>query len=70
MTYNFDPDRWFDLQRQALEARRAAGQLDDASFETELERIEARLDRMRSRLDHPFDLSDTRRPRTSRPLER
>ena len=64
VTYNFDPDRWYEIQRQALEARRAAGGLDDAAFEAALESLEARYDDMTSRLDKPFDLSDTRRSRT------
>jgi hypothetical protein len=64
VTYNFDPDRWYEIQRQALEARRAAGGLDDAAFEAELERLEARYDEMSARLDKPFDLSGTRQSRT------
>ena len=64
MTYNFDPDRWYENQRNALEARRAAGGLDDAAFEAELERLEARYDEMNSRLDKAFDLNDTRQNQT------
>ncbi len=69
MTYNFDPDRWFDLQRQALDARRASGELDDAGFQAEADRLEARYEEMTSRLDKPFELSDTRRTRTPQPRE-
>ena len=69
MTYNFDPDRWVELQRQALDARRAAGELDDAGFQAEVERLEARYDEMTSRLDKPFELSDTRRNRGPQPRE-
>ena len=64
MTYNFDPDRWYENQRKLLEARRDAGGLDDSAFEAELERLEARYDEMSARLDKPFDLSGTRQGRT------
>ena len=68
MTYNFDPDRWYENQRRALEARRERGELDDGAYQAGLDDLERRYDEMTSRLDKPFGLSDT--PRTPGPPRR
>jgi hypothetical protein len=56
MTYNFDPDRWYERQRRLVDARRDRGELDDAAYQAELEALEQRYDEMLRRLDKPFDL--------------
>ena len=56
MTYNFDPDRWYDNQRELLEHRRARGEIDAQQFDRELERLAERYDEMLRRLDGPFEL--------------
>jgi hypothetical protein len=56
MTYNFDPDRWYDAHRSALEARLARGELDDAGFAAELAELERRLEDMLARLDGTYQL--------------
>ena len=56
MTYNFDPDRWYENQRRALEARRERGELDAAAYEAELERLETRYEEMSRRLDTSFEI--------------
>ena len=61
MTYNFDPDRWYENQRRALEAKRDRGELTDEAFQAALDDLERRYDEMTSRLDKPFDLTGTNR---------
>jgi len=56
VTYNFDPDRWYENQRLLLDGRRARGELDDTAYDGELERLEARYEAMSRRLDASFDL--------------
>jgi len=56
MTYNFDPDRWYENQRALLERRRACGEIDAGQFEEELERLGQRYDEMLRRLDGPFEI--------------
>ncbi len=56
MTYNFDADRWYERQRNLLDARRSAGELDDGQYERELQDLERRYDEMTSRLDNSFQL--------------
>jgi hypothetical protein len=68
VTYNFDPDRWYENQRRAIDARREKGEIADAVYQAELDRLEARYEQMTTRLDKPFELSDT--PRSPRPPHR
>jgi hypothetical protein len=56
MTYNFDPDRWYEMQRRLVDGRRDRGELDDAAYQKALEVLEVRYDEMLRRLDKPFDL--------------
>ncbi len=60
MTYNFDPERWYDNQRALLEHRRSTGEIDAEEYERELARLEERYDRMQQRLDGSFDLPSSR----------
>lgn len=68
MTYNFDPDRWYENQRVALEGKRGRGELDDEGYQEGLDYLERRYEAMTSRLDKPFDLSGT--PRNPGPPRR
>ncbi len=56
MTYNFDPDRWYDNQRALLEARRAGGALDDDAFAEALDDLERRYEEMVERVGRSFQL--------------
>jgi hypothetical protein len=56
VTYNFDPDRWYENQRRVLDARRDRGEIDAAAYEAELERLESRYDDMARRLDTSFEI--------------
>lgn len=57
MTYNFDPERWYDIERRDLERRRAAGRLTSADFETAMtdlqDRYESMMDGLNSVADFP-----------------
>ena len=59
MTYNFDPDRWYENQRVALDAKRGRGEIDEAGYQAGLDDLDRRYEAMTSRLDKPFDLSGT-----------
>jgi hypothetical protein len=58
MTYNFDPDRWFDNERAYLDRRLRRGELSDRECAEELDRIERRRRRMWDRLDGTYDVID------------
>ncbi len=65
MTYNFDPDRWYDNQRVILEHRRSKGEIDAEEFERLLALLEERYDQMQRRLDSSFELPPSRTNRQS-----
>lgn len=56
MTYNFDPDRWLDSHRAALEQRRQRGEIDDAEYASELRELDRRYEEMVSRLDGTYEI--------------
>jgi hypothetical protein len=56
VTYNFDPDRWYEGQRALLTARRDRGELDDTAFTEALEELDRRYEEMLTRLDGSFQL--------------
>ena len=57
MTYNFDPDRWFDNEMAALDARRARDRLSDEEYKDENERIVNEYEKMLDRLEMQADYS-------------
>jgi hypothetical protein len=56
MTYNFDPDRWYDNERCALEHRLREGKLTRAAFKKALDELDRRYDDMSDRLDGTYQL--------------
>lgn len=56
MTYNFDPDRWYDNHRRQLDHSRQAGEMDEETYARRLEDLEKRYDELLRQLDRPFDL--------------
>ncbi len=58
MTYNFDPDRWYENRRTLLEARRERGELDEDAYNAALAELDRRFEEMVSRLDGSFRLPE------------
>ena len=56
MTYNFDPDRWLEAHRAALEARRDRGELDEAAFSSACAELERRYEALVARLDGTYEI--------------
>jgi hypothetical protein len=56
MTYNFDPDRWLEANRAALEARRDRGEIDAAELESGLVELDRRYEEMVARLDGTYNI--------------
>jgi hypothetical protein len=56
MTYNFDPDRWYDNERAALEAQRRKQGWSEAEFVAALEDLDRRYDEMLRRLDGTYQI--------------
>jgi hypothetical protein len=56
MTYNFDPDRWYDDQLRRLEWQRQRGGLDEAAFDEAARELERRHEEMLKRMDGIYQL--------------
>jgi hypothetical protein len=56
MTYNFDPDRWYDDERGILEARFNTGEMSPQEYEDALCDLERRYDEMLKGLDGTYQI--------------
>jgi N12 class adenine-specific DNA methylase len=56
MTYNFDPDRWYENELAALEREREAGCLNRSDYEKCKDQLMDRYDAMMQRLDGTFEI--------------
>lgn len=54
MTYNFDPDRWYDNELAVLERAFKAGRLDKSDYEARKDSLLDRYDEMVARLDGTY----------------
>ncbi len=54
MTYNFDPDRWYDNEYAAIAKQYRSGTLTKKEFETAQKNLEARQEEMWKRLDGSY----------------
>ena len=58
MTYNFDPERWFDMESAALEAAFLEGALDRVVYEAARETLQQKLEALWERLDGSYQLPE------------
>jgi hypothetical protein len=63
VTYNFDPERWYENQRRLLELRHDSAEVDDQAFAELVEDLDRRYEEMLTRLDQSFQLPPVRLPR-------
>lgn len=56
MTYNFDPDRWFESRLLLLDHRLATGEIDRERYDFELEELNRQLEAMLDRLDGTYQI--------------
>jgi pyrroloquinoline quinone (PQQ) biosynthesis protein C len=56
MTYNFDPERWFDMESAALEKSFREGALNRDAYEAARETLQQKLDALWDRLDGSYRL--------------
>ncbi len=57
MTYNFDPDRWYEDERARLEMRRRAGEIGEDEATRAVEELDRRYEAMLKRLDGTFPVA-------------
>ena len=56
MTYNFDPDRWYEDQRLRLDFLRRNGELPEDAYQASVADLDRRHEEMLRRLDNTFEL--------------
>ena len=56
MTYNFDPDRWYDNQYRALKISLKRGEISTETFQKALEDLYRRYEQMINRLDGTYQV--------------
>jgi pyrroloquinoline quinone (PQQ) biosynthesis protein C len=58
LTYNFDPERWFDRECAVLEKALREGILDRAAYEAARDGLQQKLDALWDRLDGSYRLPE------------
>lgn len=54
MTYNFDPDEWYERELTFLRGRHTRGDVDDEQLAQAIEDLDRRYDEMVDRLDGTY----------------
>jgi hypothetical protein len=55
MTYNFDPERWFENQKDALSRKRDAGEITAEDYEARLKELVDKYEKLLQRMDIRHD---------------
>jgi hypothetical protein len=58
LTYNFDPDEWYENQKALLEERYRSGALDERAYKEALKELDRKLEEMWQRLDGTYEIPD------------
>ena len=61
MTYNFDPDRWYENELAVIKERRKSGELNPSDYEQAVADLDRRYDKMLERLDGTYQIPGTDR---------
>ena len=56
MTYNFDPEKWYDMERNVLDRCLEEGELDRQAYEKALDALDRRYEEMLDRLDGSYEI--------------
>ena len=56
MTYNFDPDRWYENERLVVDERFRSGKMNDSEYKDAIDDLDCRYDDMLDRLDGTYQI--------------
>jgi hypothetical protein len=56
MTYNFDPDRWYENELFAIKSKYQSGQMTKQESDNAVEKLDEKYSKMWKRLDGSFQL--------------
>ena len=54
MTYNFDPDRWYDNELFVIQSKYESGQMTKKEYDTAVEALDSKYTKMWDRLDGSY----------------
>ena len=58
MTYNFDPDQWYENELTIIRSRVKAGKMSEKAFDEALEALEQKVEAMWDRLNGSYQLPE------------
>ena len=56
MTYNFDPDKWYENELAVLRLKSQAGKISLLEYENAIEKLEQQREKMWDRLDGSYQI--------------
>jgi hypothetical protein len=56
VTYNFDPDRWYDNERLVIDTRFRSGKMSAREYKDAIDDLDGRYDEMLDRLDGTYQI--------------
>ena len=56
MTYNFDPDRWYEIELGAIQRKYERGAISEIEMERQIQDLDDRYDQMWKRLDGAYQI--------------
>ena len=56
MTYNFDPDRWYENERLLIDVRFRSGKMNAREYKDAIDDLDCRYDDMLDRLDGTYQI--------------
>jgi hypothetical protein len=56
MTYNFDPERWYDNEKAFLDHQYRSGKISEKKYWVALKNLENKLEKMWTRLDSSYQI--------------
>ena len=59
MTYNFDPDKWYENEISILKSKVKSGEITEPEYKKAVNKLEERLEKMWKRLDGTYQIQKT-----------
>ena len=56
MTYNFDPDKWYENEISILKSKVRSGEITEPEYKRALDKLDRRLEKMWNRLDGTYQI--------------
>ncbi len=56
MTYNFDPDKWYDIELFLIQSRLKNGKIAQSEYDEAVEILDKKLEEMWKRLDGTYQI--------------